>query len=220
MSDQRDLDPLQSAGIALGRREKGKLVGRYRPARRSRNHERKPFRSPPAERGEQLSEAAAFLLAAERESAWDGLDWVRPERDQEGVISERIAGSGADGASARVDRDQRVLDVAGPGVAGHTFELDPQDVGGAERLGNQHGPVDELVRRGQQLDLDEPFGERTRAPRALRAPATPPPAITTCISLAPAPRARRLRVTHTHREAVRRRSGDSDSASFNRIRSP
>ena len=155
MSDQRDLDPLQSAGIALGRREKGKLVGRYRPARRSRNHERKPFRSPPAERGEQLSEAAAFLLAAERESAWDGLDWVRPERDQEGVISERIAGSGADGASARIDRDQRVLGVAGPGVAGHAFELDPQDVGGAERLGNQHGPVDELVRRGEELDLHE-----------------------------------------------------------------
>ena len=94
MSDQRELDSLQSAGIALSRREKGELVGRYRPSRCSRNHERKPFRSPPSERGEQLSEAAALLLAAERESAWDGLDWVRPERDQEGVISERGAGGG------------------------------------------------------------------------------------------------------------------------------
>lgn len=137
MSDQRELDTLQLAGIALSRREKRKLVGGYRPGRRSRNHEREPAHPPAAQPGEQLSEAPALRLGAECESAWHGLDWVRPECDQKGVISERVTGSGGDGASVRVDRDQRVLGVTGPGVTDDMFKFDPENVGAAKGLGNQ-----------------------------------------------------------------------------------
>ena len=61
-----------------------------------------------------------------------------------------------------------VRGVASARLVDDTGQIEPQRVGDPERLGDLKRPVDELVARAQQLDLDQVAGERRERQKSLQ----------------------------------------------------